>query len=190
MCNLRLGLFYVIVCLSIYLSIYESVYLYVTFAAVLFYWHCVSFISWRLCLFALTFHQLTIAAFGLLAFALRRFYSNFLLPVVRQDIQENKRLNYHLYFALRKAVYKPAAFYKGIILPLCQVIWHSVMRICHPLLLVLFELLLESEDEWESRLCSDKWLEQHHFGEKDSTSQGLNLDQHFDCAIASSQSLY
>lgn len=34
------------------------------------------------------------------------------------DINENKRLNYHLYQALRKSVYKPAAFYKGILLPL------------------------------------------------------------------------
>lgn len=34
------------------------------------------------------------------------------------DIHENKRLNYHLYQALRKSVYKPAAFYKGMLLPL------------------------------------------------------------------------
>lgn len=38
----------------------------------------------------------------------------------RSDIQENRRLNYHLYEALRKSVYKPAAFYKGMLLPLAS----------------------------------------------------------------------
>ena len=51
----------------------------------------------------------------------QRFYNIILLPKVMDDIAENKRLNYHLYRALKKAVYKPAAFYKGIILPLCEV---------------------------------------------------------------------
>ena len=50
----------------------------------------------------------------------QRFYGLVLLPRVRADIQEAKRLNYHLYQALRKAIYKPAAFFKGIILPLCE----------------------------------------------------------------------
>mmetsp|Transcript_7788 Transcript_7788/g.13115 ORF Transcript_7788/g.13115 Transcript_7788/m.13115 type:complete len:426 (-) Transcript_7788:47-1324(-) len=50
----------------------------------------------------------------------QRFYNIILLPKVMDDIAENKRLNYHLYRALKKAVYKPAAFYKGIILPLCE----------------------------------------------------------------------
>jgi len=44
-----------------------------------------------------------------------------LLPRVIDDINENKALNYHLYQALRKALYKPAAFYKGVLLPLCEV---------------------------------------------------------------------
>ncbi|KAF8578683.1 Bystin-domain-containing protein [Ramaria rubella] len=42
------------------------------------------------------------------------------LPAVREDIQVNGKLNVHLYFALRKAVYKPSAFYKGILLPLLR----------------------------------------------------------------------
>jgi len=50
----------------------------------------------------------------------QRFYNTILLPRVMEDVTENKRLNYHLYRALKKAVYKPAAFYKGIILPLCE----------------------------------------------------------------------
>jgi len=48
----------------------------------------------------------------------QRFYNIILLPKCRDDIYFNKRLNFHLYLALKKATYKPAAFYKGIILPL------------------------------------------------------------------------
>jgi essential nuclear protein 1 len=50
-----------------------------------------------------------------------RFYNLILLPAVIEDIKSNKKLNYHLYHALKKALYKPAAFYKGILLPLCEV---------------------------------------------------------------------
>lgn len=57
-----------------------------------------------------------------------KFFSLILLERVRADIYENKyfprtytsrNLNYHLYMALKKAFYKPAAFFKGIIVPLC-----------------------------------------------------------------------
>ena len=51
----------------------------------------------------------------------QRFYNLVLLPRIRDDIDEYKRLNFHLYQALRKAIFKPAAFFKGIILPLCEV---------------------------------------------------------------------
>nr|XP_037277644.1 bystin-like [Rhipicephalus microplus] len=50
----------------------------------------------------------------------QRFYNLVLLPRVRDDIAEYKKLNYHLYQALRKALFKPGAFFKGIILPLCE----------------------------------------------------------------------
>ncbi|CAM9649782.1 unnamed protein product [Ectocarpus sp. 13 AM-2016] len=50
----------------------------------------------------------------------QRFYNVFLLEACRTDILENRRLNYHLYEALRKSVYKPAAFYKGMLLPLAS----------------------------------------------------------------------
>ncbi|XVF85521.1 hypothetical protein PTKIN_Ptkin17bG0124000 [Pterospermum kingtungense] len=49
-----------------------------------------------------------------------RFYQLVLLPRVRDDIQKNKRLHFALYRSLIKAVYKPAAFNKGILLPLCK----------------------------------------------------------------------
>ncbi|KAK1281273.1 hypothetical protein QJS04_geneDACA002991 [Acorus gramineus] len=50
----------------------------------------------------------------------QRFYSLVLLPRVREDIQKNKRLHFALYQSLKKALYKPAAFFKGILIPLCQ----------------------------------------------------------------------
>lgn len=51
----------------------------------------------------------------------QRFYNLVLLPRIRDDISEYKRLNFHLYQALRKALFKPGAFMKGIIIPLCEV---------------------------------------------------------------------
>lgn len=50
----------------------------------------------------------------------QRFYNLVLLPRARDDINSNKRLHFALYQALKKSVYKPSAFYKGILLPLCQ----------------------------------------------------------------------
>ncbi|VDN51907.1 unnamed protein product [Dracunculus medinensis] len=49
-----------------------------------------------------------------------RFYCMVLLPRLRDDIDEYKKLNFHLYQALHKAMYKPQAFFKGIIFPLCE----------------------------------------------------------------------
>lgn len=50
----------------------------------------------------------------------QRFFSLVLLDRVRDDIAENKKLAYHHYLALKKALYKPAAFFKGILFPLCE----------------------------------------------------------------------
>ncbi|VDD86345.1 unnamed protein product [Enterobius vermicularis] len=50
----------------------------------------------------------------------QKFYNYVLLPRLRDDIEEYKKLNYHLYHALIKAMFKPQAFIKGIILPLCE----------------------------------------------------------------------
>ena len=50
----------------------------------------------------------------------QRFYVLVLLPRVRDDIQEHKRLHHALYQALRKATFKPGAWFKGILLPLCE----------------------------------------------------------------------
>ncbi|XP_051980142.1 bystin [Xyrauchen texanus] len=50
----------------------------------------------------------------------QRFYNLVLLPRIRDDIAEYKRLNFHLYSALKKALFKPGAWFKGILLPLCE----------------------------------------------------------------------
>ena len=50
----------------------------------------------------------------------QRFYNLVLLDAIRADIVENKKLNYHYYRCLKKSIYKPAAFFKGILLPLCM----------------------------------------------------------------------
>jgi len=52
------------------------------------------------------------------------FLTHVLLPAVREDIREPKKsdakfkLNVHLYSALKKSLYKPAAFFKGLLFPL------------------------------------------------------------------------
>ncbi|KAL7843815.1 hypothetical protein AOLI_G00253270 [Acnodon oligacanthus] len=50
----------------------------------------------------------------------QRFYNLVLLPRIRDDIAEYKRLNFHLYGALKKALFKPGAWFKGILIPLCE----------------------------------------------------------------------
>lgn len=50
----------------------------------------------------------------------QRFYYLVLLDAIRADVYQNKKLNYHYYQSLKKCVYKPAAFFKGILLPLCK----------------------------------------------------------------------
>jgi essential nuclear protein 1 len=50
----------------------------------------------------------------------QKFYNMILLPRVREDIHTHKKLNWHFYQALKKALFKPAAFYKGLLFPLCE----------------------------------------------------------------------
>lgn len=50
----------------------------------------------------------------------RVFLEGVLLPAVRDDIAEHGKLNMHYFEALLKSVYKPGAFFKGILFPLCE----------------------------------------------------------------------
>ena len=51
-------------------------------------------------------------------YVVRVFLESVILDRVREDIHETKKLNVHLYKALQKATYKPAAFFKGFLFPL------------------------------------------------------------------------
>lgn len=48
----------------------------------------------------------------------QQFLETIILDRVREDIHETKKLNVHLFNALKKALYKPAAFFKGFLFPL------------------------------------------------------------------------
>lgn len=49
-----------------------------------------------------------------------KYFTTVLLPAVRLDILQHNTLNCHLYMALKKAIYRPGAWIKSILLPLCK----------------------------------------------------------------------
>ena len=61
----------------------------------------------------------------------RVYLEGVLLDAIREDIRltkegarkqkNNRKLNVHYYESLKRALYKPAAFFKGIVFPLLQV---------------------------------------------------------------------
>ncbi|KAG4305914.1 hypothetical protein PORY_000824 [Pneumocystis oryctolagi] len=57
---------------------------------------------------------------NLKSYQFQKFMSIVLFDKVRQDILENKKLNYHLYMSLKKSIYKPSAFFKGFLFPICE----------------------------------------------------------------------
>ncbi|KAF3767663.1 Bystin-domain-containing protein [Cryphonectria parasitica EP155] len=50
----------------------------------------------------------------------QRWLEMVVLPRVRDDIYENKKLNVHLYNSLKKSLYKPSAFFKGVLFALIE----------------------------------------------------------------------
>ena len=48
------------------------------------------------------------------------FYEKYLVPAIRNDIKKNKKLCIHYYNCLKRALFKPSAFFKGIILPMSK----------------------------------------------------------------------
>lgn len=48
----------------------------------------------------------------------QRFYASVLLPVIHDRLLEEKKLHPALFMAVRKALFKPVAFFKGFLLPL------------------------------------------------------------------------
>jgi essential nuclear protein 1 len=48
----------------------------------------------------------------------QRYFNLVLLPAIRSDIRTNKKLHFCLYQSLKKSLFKPMAFLRGILLPL------------------------------------------------------------------------
>ncbi|KAG4303337.1 hypothetical protein PCANB_000348 [Pneumocystis canis] len=57
---------------------------------------------------------------NLKSYQFQRFISIVLFDRIRQDIIQHKKLNYHFYMSLKKSIYKPAAFFKGFLFPICE----------------------------------------------------------------------
>ncbi|KAL7715758.1 Bystin [Entamoeba marina] len=49
-----------------------------------------------------------------------KFMNTFLLPIIRNSMHKTKKLHFQEYLAVKRCIYQPAAFFKGIIFPLCQ----------------------------------------------------------------------
>ena len=49
-----------------------------------------------------------------------RYYQLVFYDKIRDEIRENKKVSYQMYEAIKKSLYKPAAFFKGILFPLCD----------------------------------------------------------------------
>lgn len=52
-----------------------------------------------------------------------------LLDAIREDIQMNKKLNPQYYESMKRALYKPGAFFKGIIFPMLDVSTHLFLLV-------------------------------------------------------------
>lgn len=50
----------------------------------------------------------------------RVFLQGVVLDAIRADIEENGKMSPHYYEALKRALYKPGAFFKGIVFPLLE----------------------------------------------------------------------
>ena len=48
------------------------------------------------------------------------FFKLYLVPYIRNNIKRYHKLNIHLYNSLKKAIYKPAGFFKGIVFPMAE----------------------------------------------------------------------
>ena len=69
--------------------------------------------------------------FALFHLQAQRFLALVLLPKVRQDIEDNKRCHFALFQAMKKATYKPDAFFKVSLLPACIAFQCSLIDIVH-----------------------------------------------------------
>ncbi|KAG5498559.1 hypothetical protein JKF63_02845 [Porcisia hertigi] len=87
-----------------------------------------------------TYQATRIFAANLNESMLQRYYAAVLLPIVHERLLEEKKLHPALYMAVRKALFKPVAFFKGFLLPLAMdeectlreaLVVASVLQRCH-----------------------------------------------------------
>jgi essential nuclear protein 1 len=64
------------------------------------------------------FEATKLFASNLAAVLAEKFNKLVLLPNIRNDIKSNKKLNIHYYNCLKKSIFKPSSFFKGIIIPI------------------------------------------------------------------------
>ncbi|KAF3895380.1 SnoRNA-binding rRNA-processing protein [Trichophyton interdigitale] len=94
----------------------------------------------------------------------QQFISMVLLERVRDDIRETKKLHVHIYNALKKALYKPACFFKGLLFPLiasgtctlreAQIVSSVITRVSIPVLHSAAALLRLCEISAEQTISS------------------------------------
>ncbi|KAG5473039.1 hypothetical protein CUR178_02955 [Leishmania enriettii] len=100
-----------------------------------------------------TYQATRIFAANLNESMLQRYYAAVLLPIVHERLLEEKKLHPALYMAVRKALFKPVAFFKGFLLPLAMdeectlreaLVVASVLQRCHlppvPMAVTLYKI--------------------------------------------------
>lgn len=90
----------------------------------------------------------------------QRFFSLVLLDKFRDEVAETGKSSYQMYEAMKKALFKPAAFFKGFLFPLCEVSYSdppkrktSLHLISLPKSLFLIPHLLDWMHSQRSRHC-------------------------------------
>lgn len=61
-----------------------------------------------------------------------------LLDAIREDIQVNKKLNVQYYECLKRALYKPGAFFKAIVFPMLDVCFRLCFVLTWILIIIIF----------------------------------------------------
>ena len=49
-----------------------------------------------------------------------QFITIFLMPIIRHSLHEKKKLHFQEYLAVKRCIFHPASFFKGIVFPLCE----------------------------------------------------------------------
>jgi len=93
----------------------------------------------------------------------QHFFEHYLLPAIRKEIKEKKNLHIQYYMALKEAFYKPAAWFKGIVFPLCKaqncgvkeatIIGSVLKKLSIPILHSAAALMILSDMEYSGAVC-------------------------------------